>query len=84
MSADDPPRFMPRLCDCRIGDWQQAGLVFEWWGRGERQEYQPEAPEPFDPATFSAMHPVRVFERCPHPFEKFPMGQPCHIWKRVA
>ena len=83
-ATQDTPRFRPNLADCRIGDWQHAGLAFEWWGEDGVRKYQPGARDSFDESSFSAARPVWLFKRSPHPCERLPMGQPCAIWKRIA
>lgn len=75
-----PPRFMPTLATCRVGDWQRPELVLEWWGRGGVQRFQP--PDRFE--CFRPGEPVWLFEREAHPAGRLVRGQPCSIWRRIT
>jgi hypothetical protein len=74
------PRFVSKLAQCRVGDWQRPEFVLEWWGRGGVQRFQP--PDRFE--RFAEDQPVWLFQREPHPAGKVVRGQPCSIWRRIA
>lgn len=52
--------------DCRVGDWQHVGFVYEWRGRTDPQRFQPSGPDerrrcPFDEDQFNSGQPVWKF-----------------------
>lgn len=77
------PRYAGSIAACRVGDWEYPAFVAEWWGRREPQEFQPNAPDPFDPGTFNRSRPVWGFVRCQHPAISFHYGS-CEVWKRAS
>ncbi|WP_367873114.1 hypothetical protein [Luteolibacter sp. Populi] len=79
-----PPRCAGSPAKCRIGDWEYPAFIFEWWGLGGVQRYQPGRDDPFDTESFDPAQPVWLFERSPHPAAKFRHGHPCDVWKRIA
>lgn len=90
-SLDDcPPGFVAVLENCRIGDWELTGMVFEWWGRRGIQWFQPlregdGRSDPFNEADFDMSRPVWRFERCPHPDRmSSQLGKPLSVWKRIS